>query len=245
MTSPRIDWGSRGAAAVVALGLLALGLRAVDRAAAASPRAYELAPLPAGIDSMTPLAEVARVVESCSGSCPGIIYLWTPRMPLSRSGIPNVIRAARAVGVQVALASSEELLDYAEGRHAAAAEGLRTADALLEAGVLAHAPAIVVHSRGRPIGTAILGYKSADAYASLLSRRLSDGLRAERPASQGAFARLEAGPTRHPERADFAAVGLPGAYFRWVPGTRLLAYESGRTIYFLDLVDGQNRVAPG
>jgi hypothetical protein len=45
--------------------------------------------------------------------------------------------------------------------------------------------------------------------------------------------------------ADYDVVGLPGAYFRWIPGTRQIAYESERTIYFLDLDDRENRIAPG
>src|SRR5690606_16742693 len=38
---------------------------------------------------------------------------------------------------------------------------------------------------------------------------------------------------------------LPGAYFRWVPYTQLIAYESNGRIYLLDLSDGQSRPAPG
>jgi len=44
---------------------------------------------------------------------------------------------------------------------------------------------------------------------------------------------------------DFSAIGVPGAYFKWVPGTRMLAYESRRGIYLLDMDDGSNLVAPG
>lgn len=45
--------------------------------------------------------------------------------------------------------------------------------------------------------------------------------------------------------ADYPAVGVPGAYFRWVPGRHTLAYEADGRVYLLDLEDGQNRIAPG
>lgn len=167
-------------------------------------------------------------------------------MPLSRSGIPHIVRAARALDVPVVLVSTEELLDYAEGRHPDSGEGIDFADAMLEAGALTHAPALTVHAGGGVLGTAILGYKNADAYASLVAERLTLGGSSTGAAGpQIAYARVAALPAAPQTRSDFAAVGLPGAYFRWVPGTRLVAYESDRSIYLLDLESGENRVAPG
>jgi hypothetical protein len=118
---------------------------------------------------------------------------------------------------------------------------------MLAAGVLAHAPALVIHSEREVIGTAILGYKSAEAYASLMASRWADVARAREPRSPTAFARLAVPDSARQVQAagDFEAEGLPGAYFRWVPGTRLIVYESDGSIYFLDLTDGENRVGPG
>src|SRR5690606_33114767 len=130
----------------------------------------------------------------------------------------------------------------AEGDASAADAPL--AVAMLDAGVLAHAPALVVMRGEEVLGTAILGYKRADAYTSLVSARLA-GLDLGYPDE----------PTPHAERAveasslqapsDHPVVGLPGAYFRWVPYTQLIAYESDGRIYLLDLADGQSRPAPG
>ena len=244
-SSKRAGWGAAAAAAVLGILLIGLGFRADERAVAAPPPAHDLVPLPAGVDSLTSLADVAREVDACAPVCGGIVYFWSPRMPLSRSGIPNVVEAARALGVPLALASTDELLDYAAGDDPSVAAGIPLADAMLEAGVLAHAPALVVHARGDVIGTAILGYKSAAAYTSLVASRLADGAPAGGPTAPTAFARLALPPTVPQATADFEALGLPGAYFRWIPGTRLIAYESDRSIYFLDLADGQNRIAPG
>lgn len=231
-----------GTVLVGVLGLVGLGVRA---RAPAPPRAYEVVTLPSGVDSLTPLSRLRVVAGECDPACPGIVYAWTPRMPLSRSGIPNVVAAARSLGLPVALVSTEELLDYAEGRHPAAAAGVPLVDAMLAAGALAHAPALVVHAGGDVLGGAILGYKRKDAYRSLVR----DRLREPHVAPTGASPPLAARRTRtlSPAQAptDLEVIGLPGAYFRWVPGTRLVAYESDRSIYMLDLDDGENRIAPG
>ncbi len=238
-------WGSTAAAAALGIALLAVGPRAVERAAATPPPAYDLVPLPRGVDSLTSLEEVARDVQACAPTCRGIVYLWTPRMPLSRSGIPNVVDAAAALGVRVTLVSSEEVQDYAEGNHPLAEEGIPLADAMLEAGALAHAPALVIHAGGEVVGPAILGYKRTEAYSALVASRLGDAARVPTPRSATDHARRAVPSSPRQVPTDFRAVGLPGAYFRWVPGTRLIAYESDRSIYFLDLEDRESRVAPG
>lgn len=237
-------WGAGAVGTVLGIALLGWGSRAVERAAAETPRAYELVPLPADVDSLTGVVEVAHDLDACAPECRGIVYLWTPRMPLSRSGIPNVVEAARTLGISITLMSTEELQDYAEGRHPAAG-AIPLAEAMLEAGVLAHAPALVVHADGDVLGTAILGYKNAAAYTSLVSRRLSDPRPTNARESETVYARLAAPPRAPQVPVDYDVVGVPGAYFRWVPGTQILAYESDQRVYLLDLSDRVSRVAPG
>jgi len=162
-------------------------------------------------------------------------------MPLSRRGIPNVVRAAEDLGVPVTLVAHEELQAYAEAEMPGEDALI---DGLLDAGVLAHAPALSVLRGGEVLGTAILGYKSADAYASLVTARLAGRDRGY-PGSPTPYARIAEATLARQAPADYQAVGLPGAYFRWVPNTRLIAYESDDRIYLLDLADRQSRVAPG
>jgi hypothetical protein len=195
----------------------------------------------AALDSLTPLAALARSASACSPSCVRIVYAWTPRMPLSRRGISNIVRAAEDLGVPVTLVAHEELQARA-ARETAGEDAL--VDALLDAGVLAHAPALTVLRGNEVLGTAILGYKSPDAYASLVTARL-EGRDLGYPASPTPYARIARAIEPRQAPADYQAVGLPGAYFRWVPNTRLIAYESDDRIYLLDLADRQSRVAPG
>ncbi len=241
-----LDMQSRNAGSwklVAAIGALAsvgvVYLGSGRPAAAGPPPAYVVEPLPVGIDSLTTLAEATERISACS-ECEGVLYLWSPRMPLSRRGIGTVHEAARDLGVSLTLLGTDDLADYAE-RGADPAQPLF--EALLRAGALAHAPALVVHVGGEPRGAAILGYKTADAYRSIVSSRLRRRERGSEPAHSlpdlGTRLEVVSPPVDH------VAVGVPGAYFRWVPGRGSLAYESRRRIYLLDLEDGLSRVGPG
>jgi hypothetical protein len=198
------------------------------------------------LDSITPLAEVGRAARACAPACAALVYAWTPRMPLSRAGIPNAVRAAEDLGLDVWLVAHEDLQARAAQEAGAStdAEESRLVDAMLDAGVLAHAPALVVLRGEEVLGTAILGYKRPDAYASLVSARLT-GLDRGYPAEPTPYALIAREVATPQVPADYEVVGLPGAYFRWVPYTRLIAYESDDRIYLLDLADRQSRPAPG
>ena len=240
-------WG-RASVVIAVLGVPALWAASlVDVRVVAEPSlAYDVAPFPAGLDSLTSLEDAARGIEECAGDCSGIVYLWSQRMPLSRSGIPEISGAARRLGMRLTLVGTEEVHEYAYADPGLGAGVIPIADAMLGAGALAHVPAVVVHDQGQVVGHAILGYKTAETYQGMIERRVS-GATSSGPdrflptlsttlpaASEGGRALL-----------DYEAVGTPGAYFRWVPGRQALAYESGRRIYLLDLVDGRSRLAPG
>jgi len=231
-------------ASVVAVGLTAIvWATRSDRLALAEPApAYELVALPQGLDTLTSLESAAAALAGCEGTCTSLFYVWTPRMPLSRLAIPNVESATRELGVGLTLLSFEELEGYAEDADALPS---KLGDALLGAGALTHAPALVVRRGDAVVGPAILGYKSEEAYRSLIEGRLSGGTTARGPASEGLLATASDEPLDAVRFTDYEAVGVPGAYFRWVPGRRAVAYESNRRIYLLDLDDGVNRVAPG
>jgi len=228
----------------VSAALLSFGALAVFAARDGAP-AYELAVLPDGVDTLSTLAAAVSRIEACEGGCPGVVYFWSSRMPLSRSAIPNVESAARKLGVELTLVGFEELERYAESGGLDGSAPSRLADAILAAGALTHAPSLVVYDGVRLVGTAIVGYKEAAAYEAVIAARLAGGVLA--PTIERASLLEESGTAEVDvlELVDYPVVGVPGAYFRWVPGRGALAYESGGRIYLLDLVDGENRVAPG
>ena len=237
----------RASVVIAVLGVAALWAASLAdvRVVAEPPLAYDVAPFPADLDSLTSLEDVARGIEECADDCSGIVYLWSQRMPLSRSGIPEISGAARRLGMRLTLVGTEEVHAYALADPGLGAAVIPIADAMLDAGALAHVPAIVVHDQGQVVGHAILGYKTAETYEGMIERRLSETTSS---APDRFFPTLSTAlPAASESRAllDYEAVGTPGAYFRWVPGRQALVYESGRQIYLLDLVDGRSRLAPG
>ncbi len=127
-------------------------------------------------------ADLAALLDS---GARGVLYLWSPHMPLSVDGVAAVTAAARARGLTV-----EALLDPNADRafartqataHALPASALRVADAVeLQFRELAlHAPSAVVFAGGRLVGSVLRGYRTADEYAEFFSRVLGERERGE------------------------------------------------------------------
>jgi len=179
--TPVLKRGERGPAWIVTalLGvatLAAASLAEPPLAVVEPPLAYDVSPLPAGLDSLTSLEDAARGIEECADDCSGIVYFWSPRMPLSRSGIVEISGAARRLGMRLTLVGTEEVHEYAYADPDLRAGVIPIADAMLGAGALAHAPAVVVHDEGQVVGHAILGYKTAYTYEGMIGRRLSGAM---------------------------------------------------------------------
>lgn len=235
--------GRRAAVLGILAGTVLLALHTRSPARAEAPLAYEMRPLPAHVDSLTSLADVDATLAMCTDACRGVVYLWTARMPLSRSGIPHAVAAAERLGMPLMLVAFEELHEYAAGSDVAGTPTV--ADALLAAGALAHAPALVVLQGGEAVGPAILGYKSESAYEALLAGRTGSAALADAPVVPTTVAWVNSAETLPRVLTDYEVVGVPGAYFRWVPGRNAVAYESGQRVYLLDLESGESRASPG
>ncbi len=108
----------------------------------------------------------------------GVLYVWSPHMPLSVDGWRPLQQAASARGLAV-----EPLLDPQADRAFAAASltgggmpatALRVVDSVeLQFRELAlHAPSIAVFDRGRLTGAGLRGYRTADEYREFFDRVL-------------------------------------------------------------------------
>lgn len=106
----------------------------------------------------------------------GVIYAWSPHMPLSVDGYRAIAQAAAARGLPV-----EVVLDPAADRAFAAAEvtrgrlpaaALRVSDSveLLFRDVHVHAPAAQLWAGGRLAGSALPGFHTAAEYGAFLDR---------------------------------------------------------------------------
>jgi hypothetical protein len=237
----------------VAAGAMLVAGRLGIPAGAVVPLAYDTPALPERPDSLTPLADAGEMLPGCADTCLRAVYVWTPRMPLSRAGISHVVGASERLGVPLTLVAYEEVHAYAAGGDGGV---MPLADQLLAAGALTHAPSLVLLEGTEALGPAILGYKSEAAYQALIEGRLAGAGSLESPASAAPSQRpaplfaaaVEASSAGIPpsrDLVDYEVVGVPGAYFRWVPGRDAIAYESGRRVYLLDLATGENRPAPG
>jgi hypothetical protein len=215
----------------------------------AHARATHNAPqLPAGVDTLTTLSAVAERLAVCASasddSCAGVIYVWTRDMPLSRSGILEIAAATSALNVALDVVPRSEL----DGAATGSPELSALAETLLGAGATLHAPALVVHRGGELDPRAILGFKTADAYRSLISARMEQAASAASmpwPAAGNGTLPTAGGPAPSVSFKDFEVSGTPGPYFRWVPGRDALAYEAGGQIYLLDLKSGERLNGPG
>ena len=138
--------------------------------ATTTTRPRPTAPAPAFND-----ADLAGVLAA-SGQ--GVLYLWSPHMPLSVDGYQTVAAAATARGLAV-----EPLLDPAADRAFARTEAaaralppsaLRVADAVeLQFRELAlHAPSALVYARGRFVGSPLRGFRTAEEYGAFFDREL-------------------------------------------------------------------------
>lgn len=121
-------------------------------------------------------ADLARA----AGSTRGVIYVWSPHMPLSVDGYRAIAAAASARGLSV-----HAVLDPGADRRFAAAErargglppeALRVADSveLLFRDVLVHAPSVQAFAGGRLAGSAFPGFHDAEEYGVFLDRVLAD-----------------------------------------------------------------------
>ncbi len=120
------------------------------------------------------------LARAMTASTRGVVYMWSPHMPLSVDAYRAIVTAASARGVAV-----HAVLDPGADRAFAAAErargglppeAVRVADSveLLFRDVLVHAPAVQAWARGRLVGSAFPGAHSADEYGAWLDRMIAD-----------------------------------------------------------------------
>lgn len=120
------------------------------------------------------------LARALAAPAPGVVYVWSPHMPLSVDGYRAIAAAASARGLTV-----HAVLDPGADRAFAAAErargglpaeALRVADSveLLFRDVLVHAPTVQAYARGRLVGSAFPGAHGADEYGAWLDRVLAE-----------------------------------------------------------------------
>lgn len=122
----------------------------------------------------------ADLVGLLGGTRRGVIYVWSPHMPLSADAIAPMTAAALALGLAVELVL-DPAADRAFATRIAAERGLpssalRAADSveLQFRDLLIHAPSVQVYAGGRLLGSAYPGGHTADEYTAYFRRVLDD-----------------------------------------------------------------------
>ncbi len=129
----------------------------------------------------TPRFSDEDLARAVAGPARGVVYVWSPHMPLSVDGYRAIVTAASERGLRV-----DAVLDPGADRAFAAAErargglpasALRVADSveLLFRDVLIHAPSVQAYGQGRLRGSAFPGFHTAAEYGAFLDRVLPPG----------------------------------------------------------------------
>lgn len=204
------------------------------------------------------LRELVAGIEACQSAswpndagaaghpCVHLAYIWSPSMPLSELGIEEARRAAGATGTALSLVPATEL---ERPRSTPDTEPLRRS--LLAAGATVHYPSLVVLRGDDAVGSAIVGYKRAEAYRALLPERLAAAIRGEveAPAPAGTPETYPVAPGSPRQNIEVLWTHEisppPGAFFRRVPGTSFISFDQRRRTYLRDLRSGRTFQGPG
>jgi len=203
---------------------------------------------------MEALLALGAAVTRCT-DCPRLVYVWSPSMPLSEEGMPEIRSVSEDLDVPVTMVSAESLQRLLakpssnEERDATDTRALRSvANDLVEAGALLHFPSVSILQGWAVEGPSILGYKRAEGYRALLEPRL-EALRAGShagplpPSVAAGRSNVPAGKLEIVWRLPVSPT--PGAFFRRVPGTRYIAYDQNRAVWLHHLESGERFRGPG
>ena len=121
--------------------------------------------------------DVARIIGAGGR---GIIYAWSPHMPLSVEGYPEIAAAANRLGLTVTpVLSSHANIDYARDRAQRVgmpeeAFALNRSVELTMRNLNVHAPAILIYANGALVSPVIPGFRRATDYEALILRFLGE-----------------------------------------------------------------------
>jgi hypothetical protein len=108
----------------------------------------------------------------------GLVYVWSPHLPLSVDGYAQAVAAARVRGLTVhpvlAPGADRAFARASLARGALPDDALRTADSieLWFRDVHLHAPSVLVFARGRIVGDAWPGFHTDGEYGEFIERAL-------------------------------------------------------------------------
>lgn len=186
-----------------------------------------------------------RLRSLLGASHDGMIYVWSPGMPLSVTGLRQAKAAANSLQISftavVADARPGEL--EASGVDTAYQHTLNSFE-LVYRNATIHYPTAIFYKSGKLLGSAIPGYKTSSAYL-LLARSAFAGPETEIVAA-GPSPRFWVDHKAEVKEARRVETVRPvGFFFKPVPTTDLVSYTSQNAAYLFDLGTRRELRIPG
>lgn len=205
-----------------------------------SVRTYDSAAIAAGFTDQS-------LRESIAQHDRGMIYVWSPGMPLSVDGIQEARAAANALGIAFTAVVADAGDDDPALRHVAAADA-RAMESLelVYRNAAVHYPAVVLYRSGAMVDAVIPGYRNRETYRTMI-RALFDAHidRSSRSPRDAAPAMWVDHNARVSTRSSVDTPRDIGFFFKPVRGTTLVSYTSNDRAYLFDLATRIETRVPG
>lgn len=109
----------------------------------------------------------------------GLIYAWSPHMPLSMSGMRQARKAAEKLGIPMTVVLDPHANDKIASRSAVKskmdASALKKIESieLINRKMCMHFPAVLLYSNGKIVGPVYAGYKPEERYVQFIKKNLT------------------------------------------------------------------------
>lgn len=167
----------------------------------------------------------------------GLIYVWSPRMPLSVQGLEEARRAAADAGIAFV-----EARDPHAGP-AADSQLILNSNRLLELGVSNHFPTIAFFKDGKVLPTLVPGYESREQLGNLMDTILSN--HSVEMVNKGAAKNVEVSQLALTEIRAYSNPRVPEYFYKVRSNGLMISYSSDGTNYLFDLANNSEITLPG
>ncbi|MBC8086202.1 MAG: hypothetical protein H7Z40_02990 [Phycisphaerae bacterium] len=183
----------------------------------------------------------------------GMIYVWSPRMPLSVSGLEQARRAARELGVSftavVAETNNAELASVTvDSSFTWRMESLE----LLYRNATIHYPTALFYNAGRIVDGAFPGYKNVATYVMFAERQFGAGSQTFASAATVGNVATQKAPkfwvdkkARVTEVSSVNTLRRIGFFFKPITGTNFVSYTARSKAYFFNIKTNEEVPVPG
>ncbi len=176
----------------------------------------------------------------------GIIYVWSPGMPLSVSGLIEAKAAADSLGIAftAVVADARPLELEHSSVDTAYQHSLNSLDLVYRAATI-HYPSILFYGGGKLLGSAIPGYKQRDTYIALARDAFKTAIAVVPVATSSAPSFWVDHKAQIAQARSVETVRAVGFFFKPIATTDLVAYTSQNAAYLFDLGTRREQRIPG